>query len=139
MNVRGLFVSILFSALLAVAGAEEFVSISSIDELKSFAGQNNVKVKMEPGIYRLIFCINDTPQAHKGFYVHEDPDEPLPHVSSIEIEEGDASWFATVGLLLLPGQAVSDCGVVRQADNEFHVNITVDWVDFPEPDWPTMA
>ena len=87
-----------------------------------------------PGPYRLLYCINGVPQAHTGFIVREGHGDPLPHVASIDIEQGDASWFATTRIILLPGQALTDCGVVRQSDNEFHVNITVDWVDFPEPD-----
>ena len=46
------------------------------------------------------------------------------------------SWFAEVGVILLPGQEVTDWGVVRQDGNRFHVNITVEWVTFPPPPVP---
>ena len=85
------------------------------------------------GPYRLLFLINGVTKAHTGFIVREGQGEPLPHIAGIEIEEGDALWFATTKVILLPGQALTDCGVVRQSENEFHVNITVDWVDFPDP------
>jgi hypothetical protein len=87
--------------------------------------------ELEPGAYRLVYCINGIPQAHTGFLVGEDPGQPLPYIASIDIEQGDASWFATTRVILLPGQALTECGVVRQSENEFHVNITVDWVDYP--------
>ena len=54
----------------------------------------------------------------------------------IKIEQGNASWFSTVGVILAPNQRVTDWGVVRQSNNEFHVNITVECVNFPDPEIP---
>lgn len=86
-----------------------------------------------PGHYGLVYFINGQPEAHARFRIEEEPEPPIANIAGIEIAQGDASWFAEVGVILLPGQQVTDWGVVRQSENEFHVNITVDWVDFPNP------
>ena len=90
----------------------------------------------EPGRYGVIYYINGRPEAHVRFRVEDEPEPPIANIAGIEIAQGNASWFADVGVILLPGQRVTDWGVVRQSENEFHVNITVDWVDFPHgPDF----
>ena len=86
-----------------------------------------------PGHYSVIYSINGRPEAHARFRIEDEPDPPIANVAGIEIAQGNASWFAEVGVILLPGQQVTDWGTVRQSQNEFHVNITVDWVDFPNP------
>lgn len=86
---------------------------------------------LRPGPYRVVYCINGEPEAHLGFVIPRDP--PLANVSHIKIAQGDASWFAEVGVILLPGQEVTDWGEVRHDGNTFYVNITVDWVDFAPP------
>ncbi|MFT5855101.1 MAG: hypothetical protein ACI8XO_002349, partial [Verrucomicrobiales bacterium] len=89
----------------------------------------------DPGRYGVIYFINGRPVAHARFHVEREPEPPLANIAGIEISQGDASWFADVGVILLPGQRVTDWGVVRQSNEEFHVKITVDWVDFPhEPE-----
>ncbi len=53
MSFRAVFVvSVIIYALQAVVSADEFVSIRSIEELKRFASHDDVKVKMEPGVYQ---------------------------------------------------------------------------------------
>ena len=89
---------------------------------------------LRPGSYRVVYCLNGDPEAHLGFVIPRDP--PLANVSHIRIEQGDASWFAEVGVILLPGQEVTDWGEVRHDGNIFSVSITVDWVDFPPPPVP---
>lgn len=84
-----------------------------------------------PGHYGLIYYVNGRAVAHQRFRVEHDPRPPLAHIAGIEISQGDASWFADVGVILMPGQRVTDWGAVRQSGGEFHVEITVDWVDFP--------
>ena len=87
--------------------------------------------EMETGWYHLVYYINGTPEARAQFFVPDPPEAPIAKISHIKISQGDASWFARVGVILWPGQAVSDWGVIRQEDATFHVNITVDWIDFP--------
>ena len=86
-----------------------------------------------PGRYGLVYFINGRPEAHARFELEGEPEPPIANIAGIEIAQGDASWFADVGVILLPGQRVTDWGVVRQSQDEFHVQITVDWVDFPHP------
>lgn len=89
---------------------------------------------MEPGPYRLVYYVNETPEASARFFVPKPPKPPLARISHIKISEGDASWFANVGVILLPGQEVTDWGEIRREENGFHVSITVEWVDFaPSP------
>jgi len=85
----------------------------------------------DPGRYGVVYYINGRPEAHTRFEVEGEPEPPIANIAGIEIAQGNASWFAEVGVILLPGQQVTDWGVVRQSQNEFHVNIAVDWVDFP--------
>lgn len=47
------FVSVFLYAVQAFASAGEFVPIRSIDELRHFASLDGVKVRMEPGLYRM--------------------------------------------------------------------------------------
>jgi len=91
---------------------------------------------LEPGWYHLAYLINGNPEACLRFHVPDPPDPPLPNISHIRIEQGDVSWFSEVGVILLPGQEVTDWGVVRRDGNGFHVNITVEWVTFPPPPVP---
>lgn len=86
------------------------------------------------GPYQVVYCINKTPEARLGFEIPAD--HPVANISHIKIAHGDASWFSEVGVILLPGQQVTDWGMVRRDKNVFHVNITVDWVDFPPPEIP---
>ena len=89
----------------------------------------------DPGHYSVVYLINGRPEAHARFRVEPDREPPIANIAGIEIAQGDASWFADVGVILLPGQRVTGWGEVRRSDGEFHVDITVDWVDFPhEPD-----
>jgi len=87
---------------------------------------------LRSGHYRVSFCLNNVPEAHLRFRVPR-PCESPANVSHIRIGQGDASWFSTVGVILAPNQEVTDWGVVRQSGNEFHVNVTVECVDFPSP------
>ena len=54
------------------------------------------------------------PEACTRFLVPDPPDPPLPNISHIRIAQGDVSWFSEVGVILLPGQEVTDWGVVRR-------------------------
>ena len=85
---------------------------------------------LAPGRYHVEYCINGRPEANLRFSVPRPCEQPA-NVSHIKIAQGDASWFATVGVILAPGQQVTDWGVVRRSGNEFHVNVTVECVDFP--------
>ena len=85
-----------------------------------------------PGSYGLIYYINGRAVGHQRFRIEEDPQPPVAQIAGIAIAQGDASWFADVGVILLPGQRVTDWGLVRQSGSEFHVEITVDWSDFPD-------
>lgn len=87
---------------------------------------------LRSGQYRVSFCLNEIPEAHLRFRVPP-PCETPANVSHIRVHQGNASWFATVGVILAHNQEVTDWGVVRQSGNEFHVNITVECVDFPTP------
>ncbi len=91
-----------------------------------------------PGPYQLVYFINDVPEARTAFVVPERPEPPVAHVVSIEIAQGDASWFSEVGVALLPGQRVTDWGEVRRDGNTFHVGITVEFTD-GEPDETDIA
>ncbi|NNM28069.1 MAG: hypothetical protein HKO57_00985 [Akkermansiaceae bacterium] len=93
---------------------------------------------LPPGIYHVTFCLNGEPEARLRFRVPERCD-PLPHVTNINIAQGNVSWFSEVVIALLPGQVLTDCGVVRRSNNEFHVNITVECLQFPEPPVPLPA
>lgn len=89
---------------------------------------------MDPGSYRLVYYINEKAEASARLNVPRPPKPPLARISHIKISEGDASWFANVGVILLPGQEVTDWGEVRHDGNSFHVDITVEWIDFaPSP------
>lgn len=90
---------------------------------------------LRPGTFHVSFCLNDVPEAHLRFRVPPPCENPA-NVSHIRVRQGNASWFSTVGVILYPNQQVTDWGVVRQSGNEFHVNVTVECVDFiplPEP------
>ncbi|MEZ5305260.1 MAG: hypothetical protein R3F11_32150 [Verrucomicrobiales bacterium] len=87
----------------------------------------------DPGEYSLVFSINGNPEAHARFAVPGDPPPPVPHVAHIDIAQGNASWFAEVGVILLPGQEVVSWGEVRTDGRQFFVEIEVEWVDFPPP------
>ena len=89
--------------------------------------------ELDAGKYRLIYYINEKAEASAGFIVPELPKPPVARISHIKISEGDASWLANVGVILLPGQEVIDWGKVRHDGNTFHVNVTVEWVDFAPP------
>lgn len=87
---------------------------------------------LRPGSYHVSFCLNETPEGHLRFRVPPSCDSPAK-VSHIRIAQGNASWFATVGVILARNQEVTDWGVVRQSGHEFHVNVTVECLDFPTP------
>ncbi len=99
--------------------------------------------ELDPGRYELHFAINGQLEACTVFTVRP-PCDPLPHVTDIRVAQGDASWFSQVFVALFPGQRVTDWGEVRRSGNEFHVNITVECVDFapspqPQPQVPASA
>ncbi len=94
--------------------------------------------ELEPGGYGLVYKINGRPRESIGFVIHPDP--LLPHVAFIEISEGNASHFATVGVVLdRPGLQVLDWGEVRRDGPNFIVDIIVGFLDggidppLPEP------
>lgn len=91
--------------------------------------------ELRPGRYELFYSINGHPEARTIFVVPP-PCEVLPHVVKIAVEQGDASWFSKVVLALYPNQRVTDWGEVRREGDGFHVEITVECVDFPEPQEP---
>ena len=89
-----------------------------------------------PGSYGLIYYINGRAVGHQRFRIAEDPQPPVAQIAGIVISQGDAAWLADVGVILQPGQRVTDWGQVRQSGNEFHTEVTVDWVDFPDEPGP---
>ncbi|CAN5182831.1 hypothetical protein BH23VER1_BH23VER1_11560 [soil metagenome] len=118
------------------ATAEEVVFIQKPDGASQEFGYNLGALR--PGPYRLVYFINGVPEARTAFVVPENPDPPVARIASIDIAQGDASWFAEVGVALLPGQRVADWGEVRQDGGAFHVDITVEWSN-TTPDEPQPA
>ena len=98
--------------------------------------------QLPPGSYSVSYCLNDQPEAETRFRVPERC-TPLPNVLGIRVSneplvdpdgfDGPHGWYAKVTLALLPGQEVTDFGVVRQSGNVFHTNITVECRSYPEP------
>ncbi|MGJ8698241.1 MAG: hypothetical protein ACSHYF_18110 [Verrucomicrobiaceae bacterium] len=93
--------------------------------------------QLPPGTYHLSYCLNEKPEAETRFHVPVICD-PLPHVVNIRILEAPiestneiAHWLSKVTLALLPGQHVTDWGVVRRDGEVFHVNITVECRPYP--------
>ena len=101
--------------------------------------------ELPPGLYQVSYSLNGNPEAQTRFRV-EEPCNPLPHVIGIRVSdeplidpsglEGPHGWYAKVTLALLPGQHVTDWGVVRQSGNEFHTNITVECRPYPDSPVP---
>lgn len=85
---------------------------------------------LSPGTYRVDYCLNGVPEDSLRFSIPGPCEQPA-NVSHIRIAQADASWLATVGVILSPGQDVTDWGMVRRLDSGFHVNITVGCIDYP--------
>ena len=97
--------------------------------------------ELPAGQYLAVFRLNGERLDAEGFVIKGDPGPIRPNIAFINIEEGNASHFAEVGVVLdRPGIDVLSWGEVSREENRFIVEIIVGPSDATiDPNEPPVA
>ena len=111
--------------------AEEVVFVRPPDEPAITELDYELKVE-DAGAYKVAFHVNGVPMARDAFrYPWIDVPPDLPY-ATIEVAQGDASWFANVNVELAPGTFIAQWGELTRVNGGFTVDLMIE--TWPE-DW----